>query len=73
MNYIETFHKEYLLQQGLEYTPENVKDFSVDPSTLMLIYEEYGFWIVLCYGDDSRRILYVTYKDGYRRMECMEL
>ncbi len=71
--YIQAFHKEYLSQQKLEPTTENIAEFSVDESQLKLLYEDKYTWVVLNDGDREGKWVNVIWKEEDRRMETIEL
>jgi hypothetical protein len=77
MDYKTAFHKEYLSQQGLEPTQENIKQYSVDPNQLKLIHESPRYWIVLNDGGPNGQWLDVIWKEvGYypkREMKTIPL
>jgi hypothetical protein len=84
MTYAQAFNKEYLLQQGMADTPENVVEYGVDEADLKLLYETERYWIVLNEEDNGLggQWLNVVWKEGVlaatgerftRRMETTEL
>jgi len=76
MNAIERIQQEYLCQQGIECTADNVRDYGLDTTCLHVIYEDTDCWVVL-YKDDSpgfrQRVVNIVYKDDERRMVGVEI
>jgi hypothetical protein len=75
MDYIEAFHKQYVLQQGLYPSPENIREYSIDDGGLKLLYETPRYWIVLT--SNEAEFLNVIWKEDEngetREMETIEL
>ena len=76
MDAIERTQYEYLLQQGLDYVPANVRDCWLEERFLHLLYEDAMCWIVL-YKEESdgkvvQFVVNVVYKDMAKRMIGIE-
>ena len=63
-------NKEYLLQQNLELTEENIDQYGIPEEDVTLIYFDASVWI---YFHRDSRVINVVYKNDDARMVSVEI